>query len=280
MDEIRPLSTFEEAAKADIGFLLVGHGTRRARGQQQLQEVFSEFEKLLKPANSAFSFLELADPDIPTAIQQLQASGVRAIVTVPVLLFSAGHAQQDIPNAVDRACEECGVKALTQTEPFESAGPILELSALRFRESVCDQECLDTGSCNGEFCNHCSLVMIGRGSSSDMATRAMRKFSRHRCTDTVVEWLETAFIHAQSPSVDQALDSLEHRESELKVVQPHLLFEGQLVEELREKVAERQKRDPTKKWVITNTLGTDHQLSVTLASLAENALRKAKNRSL
>lgn len=270
VDEIQPLTPEVQAAKANIGFLLVGHGTRRVAGQAQLREVFVQFEQLMTPAISRFAFLELADPDIPTAIEELSKSGIDKLITVPVLLFSAGHAQQDIPKAVESACRSHGLECLSQTEPFESADAIQELSARRFREAVCGQECLTTGSCSGQYCSQTSLTMIGRGSSSDSATEKMRAFTRRRISKTRVHSHETAFIHAQTPDVSTALAAMRNQQQALKVVQPHLLFEGQLMDDLRDQVDRQQEHDADSRWIITQPLGADAKLSNALAELARS----------
>lgn len=284
VDYPQPLTVETDPSTAEIGFLLVGHGTRRAAGQQQFRRLFHEFSNLVAPRPAELAFLELAEPDIPSAIKNFAARGVRAVVTVPVLLFSAGHAQQDIPSEVAAAASNAGLDVLAQSSALESCEPILELSATRFREAICrpgpgferaPASCSDC--CLGHYCPKISLVMIGRGSRSDSATTAMRQFTENRCQLTQVSWKTTGFIHAQSPSVTQALDEVAEAAAEngssTIVVQPHLLFEGELIDNLRQDVAERQASDAAHRWVITETLGVDQRLAETLATLANSALR-------
>ena len=97
---------------AEIGYLLVGHGTRREAGQAQFRDVFEQFQQFLAPADASLAFLELAEPDIPAGVEALAQRGVKEIVVVPVLLFAAGHAEEDIPSAVGEACSRLGVKLL------------------------------------------------------------------------------------------------------------------------------------------------------------------------
>lgn len=306
----------DEAENGPIGFLLVGHGTRRVAGQDQLRSVFAEFAPQLAPHPAALGFLELADPDIPTAVAELAGRGVRRLVTVPVLLFSAGHAEHDIPEAVAEAAERWGIESVTQVPPLECCQPILDLSARRFREAVCGPECFpapaasgdneaaknldapadrssktaaetaagcsgsnassslrfgsgsSSGFCSGHYCPQVAMVMLGRGSSSPSATAEMRRFTQLRMELTRVTWGQTGFIHAQSPNVTEALDELAAAELPVAVVQPHLLFEGELIDNLRKEVAERQQQQPDRRWIITETLGADASLARTLAQVA------------
>lgn len=258
-----------------LGYLLVGHGTRKTAGQEQFRTVFKQFEALMHPHPTALAFLELAEPNIPTAIAALAAQGVSRLVTVPVLLFSAGHAERDIPEAVQAAVDHLGLAIERQVPALECSPQVLQLSAQRFREAVCfagsvaeaSPECCQ--SCLGHICSQAALVMIGRGSNSSSATEEMRRFTELRVEQTRVAWHQTGFIHAQQPNVEAALDELARTDFPIAVVQPHLLFEGELIDNLRAEVARRQLLQPEKHWFITNTLGTDASLARTLAAIAK-----------
>ncbi|MEZ6135706.1 MAG: CbiX/SirB N-terminal domain-containing protein [Pirellulaceae bacterium] len=254
----------------NIGYLLIGHGTRLTAGQDQFRAVFGQFTENLQarsrtPKLSGLAFLELAEPDIPTAIADLAKRGADALIVLPVLLFSAGHAEQDIPQAVFAAAATWGLPVLAQSPPLQFAEAVLKLSTQRFREAVCGNPCAAT--CQNKFCSQVALAMIGRGSNSDDATAAMRRFTEMRIASTPVAMHRTGFIHAQRPSVSEAFDEVSDSNLPVVVVQPHLLFEGLLVEQLRREVAVRQEKQPERRWVITETLGSgcEHQD----ASLAE-----------
>ncbi|MCR9291763.1 MAG: sirohydrochlorin chelatase [bacterium] len=263
---------------AGIGYLLVGHGTRRESGQQQFRRLFEQFERELAPQRCEMAFLELAEPSIEDAMRCLATRGVEWVVCVPVLLFSAGHALEDIPQELERSASDHGLRVLGQTPSLESAPSVLALSAMRFQEAVCGRQAgascafdrgqIDCQNCSRSFCEETALTMVGRGSSSPDATRRMRAFTGSRCALTPVPWAQTAFIHAQQPDVPRALDWLQAAPYRQKVVQPHLLFEGLLMDQLREQVAERQLQDGTSRWVITEPLGSDYRLGKTLANLA------------
>ncbi len=261
-----------------LGYLLVGHGTRNAAGQQQFHQVFRQFSEFVYPAPSGLAFLELAQPEIGIAVHQLASQGVTQLITVPSLLFSAGHAERDIPQAVEAAAAEHSVRVTCQIPALACHPSLLELSAKRFRQAICSSPSPEAGcgqnltacatACNRRACPEVGLVMVGRGSSSPTATQAMRQFTQLRLEATPVAWHRTAFIHAQQPSVEQALDDLAACDYPLAVVQPHLLFEGELIQQLRSEVQQRQLLQPAKRWVITQTLGADESLARTLAEIA------------
>jgi sirohydrochlorin ferrochelatase len=124
---------------------------------------------------------------------------------------------------------------------------IVALSAERFHQSIAPLGEVDQRSV--------ALALIGRGSSSTEATSAMLQFTEQRVQATPVGWYSTGFIHAQRPTVDEALDGLAATGLPWLVVQPHLLFEGELVEDLRREVEYRQSFSKSQRWLITGTLG-------------------------
>jgi sirohydrochlorin ferrochelatase len=159
---------------------------------------------------------------------------------------------------------------LGQSPPLESNPAVLQLSAQRFREAVCQNSekpsCFV--DCENVHCKQLALAMIGRGSRSEKAADAMRRFSELRRQLTPVAGLETAFVYAQSPGVDEVLERLAHSEFRTVVVQPHLLFEGVLSEQLRQKVDQFRTNFGHKEWILANPLGDNGGLAAALVSLA------------
>ena len=263
-------------ARHRTGYLVVGHGTRSRSGLEQVRTVFSQMQSLdgadsLKGHPAELAFLELAEPDIPTAVEQLHRVGVERIVVVPVLLFTAGHAQRDIPEAVELAARRLGIVVERQCSALCLDSAIVELSAERFLQAILHQT--DLQSDCGRIQNEVALALIGRGSSSDDATAAMLQFAELRSRATACNWSSVGFIHAQRPTVDEALDGLAATGLPWLVVQPHLLFDGELVEELRREVEYRQSFSTSQKWILADTLGAgvqtgDTRLAATLCKLA------------
>lgn len=256
----------------DVGILFVGHGTRVRDGQLEFANLFQQFYEFLTPLVCEMAFLELAEPDIATAIAKLAATGrVRRVLVVPALLFTAGHAESDIPEAVEQALGGHDLQLIGQTPALECSPGAIGLSALRFRQAVCPPECLK--GCTGKICSRITWILIGRGSSSLSAAAKMRLFTRLRQELTPVQNGLTAFIYGQKPTVAPALAAAAKLDTEIVVVQPHLLFSGLLLEDLRAQVAEIQARSSEQLWVIAEPLGADRNLAELWASMAAETLR-------
>lgn len=270
------LESDRAASDPQTGYLVVGHGTRSRAGQDQVRAVFSQMQSLVGPeslqgAPAELAFLELAEPDIPTAVERLARSGVCRLVVVPVLLFTAGHAQQDIPDAVDAAARQFGMQVVRHCSSLCLDPTIVALSSERFYQALRTE--LHAEPTATQLVEEVAFALIGRGSSSEDATSAMLQFAELRSQATRCNWSSVGFIHAQRPTVDEALDGLAATGLPLLVVQPHLLFEGELVEELRQEVEYRQSFSTSQKWIVANTLGAgvergDSRLAAALCKLA------------
>ena len=264
-----------------VGYLVVGHGTRSQAGQNQIRALFAQMSQIktgesLRGLPAELAFLELAEPDIPTAVERLYQAGVRQLVVVPVLLFSAGHARQDIPEAVEAAADKFGMEIRRQCSSLCLDPSIVALSAERFHHALNIHAGLTTNA--NLPIEGVALALIGRGSNSEVATAAMLQFAELRTRVTPVSWSSVGFIHAQRPTVDEALDGLAATGLPWLVVQPHLLFEGELINDLRREVEYRQSFSSSQKWIITETLGSgivlndlensDNRLAMALCKLA------------
>jgi len=271
----------EGKGSGKVGYLVVGHGTRSRAGQDQIRALFSQMSTLetddsLRGLPAELAFLELAEPDIPTAVERLYRAGVRQLVVVPVLLFSAGHARQDIPEAVEVAADKHGMQIRRQCSSLCLDPSLVALSAERFQQALRDHACMAPNA--NLPIEGVALALIGRGSSSEVATAAMLQFAELRTRVTAVSWSSVGFIHAQRPTVDEALDGLAATGLPWLVVQPHLLFEGELIDDLRREVEYRQSFSASQKWIITETLGSgivlndleksDNRLAMALCKLA------------
>lgn len=257
------------------GLLLVGHGTKNATGREEMLLVAREVaDSYACPSEPCF--LELAEPNISQGVARLYERGVRQLTVVPLLLFAAGHAKRDIPEAVETAAGDFpDLRVSRYTPAFDCHERILELSAKRFTEAVRTQPrfaALET-----------HLILVGRGSNDDEAIEAMRQFTRLRCDMTPVRSAETCFIAMASPSLKETIASVEEKlrtgsawpsEStpkpppKLVVVQPHLLFRGGLQAQVASVVKAAAARTKNVDWLVTDHLGPDKLLVRAIVEIA------------
>jgi len=143
------------------GILIVGHGTRNAAGVQELIELVDSMRNLLPegfPVEA--SFLELANPTIDQAVEKLQAQNCEKLLVIPILLFTAAHAREDIPDAVRAAVEPRSIRVVSQSTSLGTDEAALELSQDRFMSAL---QCRNREGCL-------------RASACDIATQCMGGF--------------------------------------------------------------------------------------------------------
>lgn len=268
--------SLKKLADRNGGLLIVGHGTRSIAGQNQLIVLANDMQEGCSYLHMQSCFLELAEPSIEAGLRLLASKSVKRILIVPILLFTAAHAKEDIPDAVMAIADSLDIEVVGQSSSLNLHPHALALSQLRFAEALEDQARSDSTFYSDDFTN-VALVMIGRGTSQAEARDAMRRFVDLECQRYPVAWSAVGFFAGDEITVEKALDQAARQsQSNTIVVQPHLLFEGELSEQLREYVVRYQATYPEKKWLLAKPLGStrhssDLSLSETYLALAEEA---------
>ncbi|MGD9644656.1 MAG: sirohydrochlorin chelatase, partial [Pirellulales bacterium] len=236
--------------------LVVGHGTREPQGIAQFHQVVEQLRESLAPWLVEPAFLELSPPPIAEGIAALAGRGATQITVAPLLLFAAGHALRDIPAVIAEATARYPQIEFRQSRCLECHPAIVELSALRFQETLTaagprpQVDAADT-----------LLLFVGRGSREPAANAEMFRFARLRFETTPVGWVEVCFTALTEPSLERGLELAARLPFGQVVVQPHLLFDGELRQRIERQTAAARRSCPQKRWLVTAPLGA-HRLLV------------------
>lgn len=84
-------------SKNDTGILLIGHGSRLPYNKEVVQSIAAKYSESNPDYNVEVGFMELAEPNIPTAFNKLKETGVKRIIVTPVFLAHGLHTKRDIP---------------------------------------------------------------------------------------------------------------------------------------------------------------------------------------
>lgn len=251
--------------------LLVGHGTRDAAGAAEFLQLAEQVAALVAPDRLYPCFLELVEPSIDDAVSEALCSALaehrselttKELTVVPLLLFSAGHAQRDIPNTVAAAVARHAPGqpiVVHQTAVLDNHSELVALSAARYLAAIAGRPPV-TDTC---------LVLVGRGSFDADATAAMHRFAAERAKEDGIAQVETAFIAMATPRYAEVLQAAATRGHARIVVQPHLLFQGQLLTDLRRVVAKLAERFTETEWIVAEHLGPDPRLAALVANIAQ-----------
>lgn len=91
---------------AEIGLVVVDHGSRRAKSNEMLLEMVDMVRatvpyRVVEPAH-----MELAEPSIATAFGRCVEAGCRRVVVTPYFLLPGRHWSQDIPALAEEAAAQ------------------------------------------------------------------------------------------------------------------------------------------------------------------------------
>jgi sirohydrochlorin cobaltochelatase len=251
-----------------VGVLVVGHGTADPVGAGETRSVAAAVADLLPGVPVELGFLEVIGPTIAESLGRLAARGCREIIAAPLLLFAAGHAKRDVPEAIAAGAATHGLRVV-QAEPFGCHREILQLSRTRRQEAVASLPSASPAET--------VLVVIGRGSSDPGAVPQLRSFVEASLAGDPLgrpRRIELGFVAAAQPRLDDALrmagdptDPLVRR----ILVQPHLLFRGHVEEQVTEAVQRGRVARPDLEWVQVSRLGADPLVALAVAERVAEA---------
>jgi sirohydrochlorin cobaltochelatase len=234
------------------GLLLIGHGTRDPRGLADFQRTAALVRQRAEGRLVEACYLELAEPTIADGVDRLAAAGVKRITVSPLMLFAAGHVKRDIPTALAAAAAAYPNLAIKITGALECSEHLLALSQRRFDEALAGRPQVAP--------EKSMLLMVGRGSADAEATAAMNRFAKLRRDRAPVGQVATCFVAIQRPSLTEGLVLAAGAGFDRIVVQPHLLFQGQLMTEIEASVKVAAAANRQIEWVLTSPLGPESEV--------------------
>jgi sirohydrochlorin cobaltochelatase len=235
----------------DEAVLLVGHGSRREKSNDQVRTLATELEgRLGIPVDAGF--LELAEPSIPDAIAGL-ASAVSRITVVQLSLFAASHVKNDVPLAIQQARAEHFGLTIHNGSHLGVHPAIIDL--------LCDRATAieaELGVTREE--SDVAVVLCARGSSDPDANSDAHKLTRLLYEGRSFSRVETAFIGVTEPRLDETLHAVAKYRPDVVVVLPYMLGDGILTQRIREQTAEFDEEYPYVAAAAGDPLGTDTRL--------------------
>ena len=252
--------------------LLVGHGTRSARGVADYW-AFAEAVRAEAPGlDVGCGFIELAEPDLDTAVDRLVAGGAGAVVAVPLVLLGAGHMKNDGPAALARGRRRHPGVAFSYARDLGVHPLALSVAEDRIRSAL--------GAEAGA-----AAVLVGRGSSDPDANADLWKVARLLADGRGLgaagpggqSVVEPAFVSLAEPSVPVALERARRLGARCVAVVPYFLFHGLLVDRLHAQARAWAGEHPDVEVAAGPYLGPDRRLAaLVLERYAEAAAGAAR----
>jgi sirohydrochlorin cobaltochelatase len=232
--------------------LLVGHGSRDPEGNRELKE-FARGVAEQAPENTLVEtcFLELTRPSIADGVTACVDRGATRVVLVPIILFAAGHAKIDIPNAIDRAKARYPQVQFIYGRPIGVHEKVVQIMQTRLQEA---QPVRAAAQGEGETDTaaavaappaalsvtdeETAVLVLGRGSSDPDANSDFFKMTRMLWEKLPYRWAESSFIGVTQPSFPDGLERCLLLGAKKIIVMPYFLFTGVLIKRIDEMTAE------------------------------------------
>ncbi len=243
--------------------MLVGHGTRDQEGTEQFFALAELLAEQVAPQPVEPCLLELQPPTIGEAWSRLVARGARRVAVCPLLLFTAGHARRDIPEAVAAAAARTPGVEYAFARPLSRHGEVIAVVVERLTESLRTPFLLPAA--------RTAIVMVGRGSYDPCARSDMQVLSAVVARRVPAARVETAFYAMAEPRLPAVLEEVAaDRAIDAVIVQPHLLFAGRLYQAIERQVQEAAAKHPRIEFRTSGYLGPDRRIAAALRGRMES----------
>ncbi|MDQ4067964.1 MAG: sirohydrochlorin chelatase [Actinomycetota bacterium] len=206
--------------------LLVGHGSRSPAGVAEYWELARVVTDAAPELDVGCGFIELAAPDLDTAVDRLVERGAASVVAVPLVLLGAGHMKDDGPAALHRGRHRHPSVPFAYARHLGLHPLVLAVAEDRIRAAVAAGDPAET-----------AVVVVGRGSSDPDANADLYKAARLLWDSRGLLMVEPAFVSLAPPGVPAALERCRLLGATRIVVVPYFLFTGVLVDRIEAQVA-------------------------------------------
>lgn len=252
----------------DPALLLVGHGTRSAGGIRQYWELAGMVRAQVPRLALGGGFIELAEPGLDTAIDELAGRGARSIVAVPLVLLGAGHMKDDGPAALGRARRRHPAVRFAYARALGIHPLVLAAAEQRARSTVGAAASTDPappappdppGPAGPP--DDWAVALVGRGSSDPDANADLFKVARLLQESRGFAQVEAGFVSLARPSVSDVLDRCRRLGAARVMVLPYFLFTGVLVARIHEQAAAWRRAHPHVEVRCAGEIGPDPRVA-------------------
>lgn len=231
------------------GLLLVGHGSRDPMARAEHDVLQALLAQTFVDWTVESGFIELSDPPLSTALTQLMAR-CDVVVVVPLLLFSGGHMQRDIPRVVAEAQRHAPGTQVLSCEPFGVLPETIDVMA----DQIAQAASAAIGDARGTP-SAVTCLVVGRGASEEEAQAGFAHVMAELSARFPAYRFAAAYAGVQAPSVASALDTCAQARPRLLIVAPYLLFTGTLHRDLSDAIRDAQHDHPNVPIVLARHLG-------------------------
>lgn len=235
---------------------IAGHGTKSARGTSQFIQLVEQIKKK-SPMPVGYGFIELAQPDLFTALKDLiERSQPSTVIVVPLLLLAAGHVKIDIPSSIANARNAFPDINFLYAKDLSITPQLLEIVEENIRNPF---EIIDSAEIQDQSPE--TTLLVGRGSSDPDANSDLYKIGRILSERNSLNLIEPAFISLAKPDLAAGLSRLKQLGAFKITIAPYFLFHGTLLERIYSQARSWQKDNSEISLALAHEIGPDSRIA-------------------
>lgn len=243
----------------NTGILFIGHGSRLPYNKKVVTEVAEKYAQLHPDYHVDVGFMELVEPNIPTAFNTLKEKGVNRIIVNPIFLANGMHTRVDIPTILGLETEE--MKQFqshhvhhhhhdhdhdhehehahhhhhhhhhheAKSEPVDFDGEIVYLPPIGADDKIAE---IITDKINQQLehpdknPDNTGILLIGHGSTLPYNNEVVEEIAQKYIDDNPDYNIEVGFMQLSTPTIPDAVAKLKQKGVENIIANPVFLAEG------------------------------------------------------
>lgn len=250
------------------GIIICGHGSRAKIAEQEFALIVSGLRSRYPNLQIEYGFLEYSAPNIHMALDRLLEKGVRHIFAVPGMLFSATHAQNDIPSVLTTYMQAHPQLTIKYGKELGLHEQMIQAFQYRIMEAIGLDDMPDEHDSGALY--DTMLVVVGRGTSVATANAEATKLTRIVAENMGFGWHETVYSGVTFPAVGRGLEMVVKLGFKKIVVAPYFLFSGRLIGRINAYVAKVAAENPDIVFMVADYLRDQpHVINTFVIRIAE-----------
>ncbi len=222
--------------------LYICHGSRVKQAQEQAVSFIQSCMEEINFPIQEYCFLELATPSIETAFRKCISRGATKIIAIPVLLLTAGHAKEDIPNELSRLNSIFPGIKIEYSQPIGVHPDIIEILVERIKETKHDLTTEES-----------MILLVGRGSGDPQVKLDLSRIAEMLSERSGIKKVEICFLAASNPSFEEGFQLAKESGFNKVFIIPYLLFTGILMKKVKKMI--KAEPNPNQQMLLCSNLG-------------------------
>jgi len=236
--------------------LLVGHGSRGADGNHEIEEFARQWRARQPHLHIEVCFIEFAEvlleEGLERAVQAATRASTERIIVVPLIINAAGHVKMEIPEYIAEARMRYPEVEFLYTRHLGTCEPILAILKRRLGQAMQELDVPDPKTTG--------IILLARGSSDPMANGQVAEMARWLFEFGDHESVDIAFTGITYPRLERVVQRQVRLGMMQMIILPYYLFTGRLIARIERQVANLREQYPRIRFACGKYFGFEEEI--------------------